>query len=105
MNKRKVLQHKKLKVRKVNKWKEFLETISKKQIGSEVTRQELVKKSYYGRYHTIDAYIGLFKKLEIFEIKSPGIYIKKKSIKKTWTISYLREIAYSDNWKSWFVQI
>ncbi len=90
---------------KKKKWVKFLELIHKKRIGSKIERRELVNKSYYNRYTTIDNYRSLLTKLEILETISPGVYIKRKKVDVTWKLKFVRDMADSGCWKSWFIQL
>ncbi len=43
-------------------------------------------------------------KQNVLEKKDRGIYIKRKNIKLTWSYNQVKEIAYGDTWKSWFIK-
>ncbi len=87
-------------------WKIILECISKKSIGDFVTRKELVDLLYDPHViglHSPDASRILLTKVGVLEIKSKGIYIKRKNIKPTWSMFELEKNART--WKGWFMEL
>ena len=87
-----------------NKWIQFLKLINKTELNGYIHRKDLVKKKYNNRYSTIDDYRNLLTKIGVLEKFSRGVYIKRKNIKPTWSLNDIKEIAYSDTWKSWFIK-
>lgn len=88
--------------KKQSEWSKFLNKVSKVKIGDYIYRRDLVKKKNNNKYHTVDTYRSILTKLGILEKVKPGVYVKRKNIRRNFPLNTLREIAYEDTWKSWF---
>ena len=88
-------------------WKKILKLVSEKSIGDLITRKELIELIYNPRYtgmqHGVDSCRILLTKVGVLEIHKRGIYIKKKSIKPTWSMFKLEIL--SRTWKGWFMEL
>jgi len=96
-------------MRKTN-WKIILGYVSNKNIGDLITRKDLLdivnvdRNKFDFMYVTnVDSSRCLLSQVGVLEIYKRGIYIKKKSIKPTWSMFELEKIARS--WKGWFMEL
>lgn len=85
-----------------NIWKNFIKTLHKKKIGDYIYRKDIINNKHKNKNQSVDTYRLLMNKIGVLETVKPGIYIKRKNVKLTWTLSEMKEIAYGDTWKSWF---
>jgi len=91
---------------KKSNWKKILGLVSERSIGGLITRKELVDLLYDPQIiglHSPDASRILLTKVGVLEIKSRGIYIKKRNIKNSWSMFNLENI--SKNWRSWYMKL
>jgi len=97
----------------MNMWERLKRYINiKHNIGDIITRQDMLWYIYNGpppktgSYGTGgDGYRRCLDKLGILEIVGRGQYKIKYYIKENVTSSQIKEIAYSESWKSWFTDI
>jgi len=90
-------------------WKDMKDLVNGMKIDEEITRNQLLKKlkehDNFKKHTTVDMYRNALTHAGVLEVKSRGVYIKKKHIRPKLTITELRDIAYHYTWKSWFVQV
>jgi len=88
-------------------WKKILGLVSERSIGDLITRKELIaliyNPCYTGLQDGVDPSRILLTKVGVLEIHKRGVYIKKKSIKPTWSMFKLQEITRT--WKGWFMEL
>jgi hypothetical protein len=96
-------------MKKKNLWSTILEYVSDKELNDTITRQELLalneKCKIRNSITSVDTYRMLLARIGVLETEKLGIYKKVKNIRKDLSLSLVREMAYKDTWKSWFMQI
>lgn len=89
----------------MNKWETLKEYINSKEVGSIITRKDIIKFNKYRRTSsygtTIDNYRRCLKILGILGYEDRGKYIVKHHIRKDLTSSELKSIAYG-GFREWF---
>ena len=72
-----------------------------------IYQDDIIVKFMLNCKNSIDTYIGYLKAAKFLTTVSRGIYIKTHNIKlpKKLSVKMIREIAYGDQWKSWFIPL
>lgn len=84
-------------------WEKVKNFIRGKSINDTITRKDLLKIHRFA--NTIDTYrIGLTN-VGVLKTIKPGIYVKKRNIRENLTWTELKAMAWSNDWRSWFIQV
>lgn len=87
----------------MNKWQALKEYINSKEIGTIITRKEMLTNlDNPKKFCTVDTYKGILLRLGIIESYSNGKYKLLYHIKPDLTSSEAKKVVDSNSWRLWF---